>query len=395
MRDAANARSRACEGDVSTIMGSFILHTRARGAASAFRCWKPALPFALALALGACASGTIRPEPLEVPAGDGVAVTHIDEAFLGPASPGSDIDSIATWLTPEGDTWVIASAKSAGQIFVHDGGSGALLRQIGEPGAFMYPNGVAVFGDALLVIERDAARVQVLSLPDFEPLGSFGENWLVAPYGLWLYETAPGEIEVYVTDSYQSPEGVPALERLDQRVKRFRVRLDEEPIRAWLLDAFGGTAPDSALRHVESIAGDVAFDRLVIADEHPDHSSAGPLLYSLDGSFHGLHLGEGLFQGDPEGIALYECPSGNGYWIATDQGVESNRFHVFDRASLAYLGSFSANALRNTDGIALHPGASERFPYGVLYAVHDDSAIAALDWRDIANALNLWLDCPE
>ena len=51
--------------------------------------------------------------------------------------------------------------------------------------------------------------------------------------------------------------------------------------------------------------------------------------------------------------------------------------------------------MSNTDGIVLHPGASPRFPYGALYVVNDDSGIAAFDWRDIAAALNLWLDCPE
>lgn len=348
-----------------------------------------------ALALSACAGTATRVVPVDLTISDGLAVVQIAEAFVGPAMSDVEIDSIATWLTPEGDTWVIASAKQAGQIFVYDGESGTLLHRIGEPGGLHRPNGVATFGDALLVIERNGRRIQVFSLPEFTPLGNFGENFLILPYGLWLNETAPGDVDVYVTDSYQDGDAVPALEQLDRRVRRFRLRLDEEPIRAWAIDAFGSTDEDGALRRVESIAGDTAFDRLVIAEEHPDYRQAGPLIYTLDGRFTGERLGEGLFQGDPEGIALYECPSGNGYWIATDQGAQNNRFHVFDRASLAYLGSFSGSQVSDTDGIALHPFASERFPYGVLYAVNADAGLAAFDWRDIADALNLWLDCPE
>ncbi|MCX7557570.1 phytase [Xanthomonadaceae bacterium JHOS43] len=333
--------------------------------------------------------------PVDAQPGDGVASVQIAEAFVGTAVPDAEIDSLATWLTPDGDTWVIVSAKQAAQVFVYEGDTGRLLQRAGEPGALQRPNGIATFGDVLLVIERDGGRIQMLSLPDFAPMGSFGEGLLALPYGLWLNETAPGDVDVYVTDSYQHGGAVPPLDQLGQRVRRFRLRIDEDPIRAWAIDAFGGTDETSALRRVESIAGDAAFNRLIVAEEHPDYRSAGPLIFTLDGRYTGAHLGEGLFQGDPEGIALYECPSGNGYWIATDQSDTGNRFHVFDRASLAYLGSFHGEQVTSTDGIALHPFASERFPYGVLYVAHDDAAIAAFDWRDIADALNLWLDCPE
>lgn len=348
-----------------------------------------------ALTLTACVGPVTRVVPADVQAGDGVASVQIAEAFIGAAMPDAEIDSLATWLTPEGQTWVIASAKQVGQVFVYDGDTGDLLQRIGQPGALRRPNGVATFGDAVLVIERNGGRIQVFSLPDFEPLGSFGEGFLTLPYGLWLNETAPGDVDVYVTDSYQDGDAVPPLERLGQRVRRFRLQLDETPIRAWAIDAFGGTEEHSALRRVESIAGDAAFDRLIVSEEHPDFRHAGPLIHTLDGRYTGEHLGDGLFQGDPEGIALYDCPSGNGYWIATDQGENANRFHVFDRANLDYLGSFSGAQVRSTDGIALHPIASDRFPYGVLYVANNDAGIAAFDWRDIADALNLWLDCPE
>ncbi len=345
--------------------------------------------------LAACAGQPQRPATTDVPAGDGLAATVITETFVSALIPEVELDSLATWLSPEGETRVIASGKHAGMLLVFDGENGDLLQELGERGALRYPNGVATFGDWLFVVERDAARVSVFELPDFTPRGHFGEEVLQTPYGLWVWESAPGEVEVFVTDSYQIDGQPPPLARLDARIKRFRVRLDEEPLHSYTLDAFGGTEDASALRWVESIAGDPAFERLIIAEEHPRHRNRGPLVYRFDGHFTGEHLGAGLFRGDPEGIALYECQSGNGYWIAAEQDKSDNRFHVFDRASLAHLGSFSGDVTRGTDGIVLHPGASARFPHGALYAINADAGISAFDWRDIASALNLWLDCPE
>jgi len=345
--------------------------------------------------LAACTGAPPRPVVPPAPAGDGLATTQISEAFVSAPVPDVEVDSLATWLSPEGETRVIASGKHGGVLLVFDGENGHLLQEAGERGGLSYPNGLATFGDWLFVVERDAARVRVFGLPQFNALGQFGEGALQTPYGLWVHETAPDEVEVFVTDSYPLDAAVPARASPDRRIKRFRVRLDEEPVRGFELDALGETAPESALRWVESISGDAVYDRLVIAEEHPEHRRHGPLIYRLDGKFSGERLGEGLFLGEPEGIALYECQSGNGYWIAADQSREDNRFHVFDRATLAHLGSFRGETVSNTDGIVLHPGASPRFPYGALYVVNDDSGIAAFDWRDIAAALNLWLDCPE
>lgn len=356
--------------------------------------FRAALLLSLAL-LGACASQPRRAPAPVLPAGDGLAATVIEEAFVSVSLEGAEVDSLATWTSPEGEVRVIASAKHAGRLLMFDGEDGHLLHQFGEDADLRYPNGVASFGDLVFVVERDGARVSVFELPDFTLRGRIGEGVLKTPYGLWLRETAPDEIELLVTDSFQIDGHLPPIARLDERIRRFRVRLDEDPIRSYALDAFGGTEDESALRWVESIAGDPAFDRIVIAEEHPDHRHRGAPIYRFDGSYSGERLGDGLFLGDPEGITLYECQSGNGYWIAADQGRVENRFHVFDRASLEHLGSFSGARVRFTDGIVLQSGASPRFPYGALYAVNDDTGVAAFDWRDIASALNLWLDCPE
>src|SRR5690606_22430930 len=127
----------------------------------------------------------------------------------------------------------LATGKASHRLTVFDAATGEVLRTVGgrgqAPGQFLRPNGVAVFGDHAFVTERDNRRVQVLRLPDFEPAGTFGEHELRSPYGLWLHETGPGELEVFVTDSFMYGERydvVPPAHELDQRVRRYRIAFD-------------------------------------------------------------------------------------------------------------------------------------------------------------------------
>lgn len=354
----------------------------------------------LPLLFAACtATPPTRPTP--APAGDGHAATAVTEAFVTALSPVDNIDSIATWTSPEGGTWLIATAKDSGRLIVFDGESGAQLRTVGAPGAapgqFSRPNGIAVFGDLVFVVERDNHRVQVMELPEFTPLATFGEEELLKPYGLWLREMAPNEFEVLVTDSYQTADNsVPPLPQLDRRVKRFMVTIDGEGrLAAQLVQAFGDTGAAGAVRWIESIVGDPLHDRLLIPEEYIEEEPGEIRLYDSVGNYAGKDLGSGLFGGQPEGIALYDCADGSGYWIATDQQLHSNRFHVFDRRSLEHLGTFHGNTVQFTDGVALHAFPTPRFPAGVFYAVHHDQGVVAFDWRDVARALDLRAGCPQ
>ena len=124
-------------------------------------------------------SPPVRTAPIVVP-----------EAYVSDDSPGDELDSLATWRLRNGDTWLIATAKSTHRLVVFDADTGKRLREVGGkgegPGQFKRPNGIAVYGDRLFVAERDNRRVQVFALPDFRPLGSFGSEALKSPYGLWL-----------------------------------------------------------------------------------------------------------------------------------------------------------------------------------------------------------------
>ena len=358
-----------------------------------------ALP--IALLLGACAGQEARPDPSPagLPEVVELAAVTVAEAFLTKPLPQHEIDSVAAWNSPDGDTWLIATGKVTGQLVVYDGDTGQYLFAVGSegsgPGQFKRPNGVAVHADLVFVVERDNQRVQLLRLPEFQPVTSFGMDELISPYGLWMHEVAPGELELLVTDSYMADFRtglLPPMEELDGRVKRYRVEMFGELPKATLLGQFGDTTEAGALRMVESIAGDPFHDRLLIAEED---LRVGTTLreYRMDGRYTGRDLPPDHFQAQAEGVALWACADGSGYWITADQHRVRTIFHVFDREDLAFRGSFRGNAVASTDGIDLHGVGTRRFPGGVLYASHDDQGVAAFDWRDIARALGLREGC--
>lgn len=364
------------------------------------------LPFPLlaAVLLTACATprNQSSPAPDVAPAAAAAGVASVPERYVTHENPDDELDSLATWPTEDGGTWLIATAKNTHELVVFDADSGEQLRSVGRKGAgageFLRPNGVFVHGDLLFVSERDNRRVQMFRLPDFHPLGSFGEGELRSPYGLWAYEAEPGELRLYVTDSFMDGarfDVVPPFDQLDRRVHRYRIHLDGggDP-RVESQGSFGDTREDTALRMVESLVGDPARDRLLVADEDRRHATA-LREYTLDGRHGGNGIAPGVFLGEPEGIALWACTADSGYWIAADQLSPLTVFRVFDRATLAPRGSFSGEVTEWTDGIALHAGATARFPSGVLFAVHNDKAVGAFDLRDIAQALQLDPACAQ
>jgi 3-phytase len=143
---------------------------------------------------------------------------------------------------------------------------------------------------------------------------------------------------------------------------------------------------------VESIVGDIANRRLLVAEEDVP-TGTGYRVYDPDGRYLGQNMGVGEFAAQAEGLALWACPDGSGYWIGTDQFIDRSLFRVYDRQSLAPLGAFAGKLTAMTDGVWLSPTPSARFPAGVFYAADRDEAVAAFSWRDIAQALDLRERC--
>ena len=327
-------------------------------------------------------------------------VHTLAEAFLTPMTPDDNIDSPAAWKAPDGKTWLIATAKATDKLVVYDGSTGTPLRDVGSAGStlgqFDRPNGISIVDDLMWIVERDNHRVQVFSLPDFTPLAVFGADDLRKPYGLWVDKGRDG-YTVYVTDSWDNGEDaqgndiLPPLTELDKRVRQYHVTRDGAKVQATLTASIGDTSEAGALRVVESIWGDPANDRLLIAEEDESYASEFKV-YTMAGRFTGTTFGRDVFKAQAEGVMLRTCGK-DGWWITTEQAKDRSVFHLFDRHSLKPVGAFQGNTVANTDGIWMMQQGTPRFPHGALYAVHDDQGVVAFDWEQIAKALSLPLEC--
>jgi 3-phytase len=338
-------------------------------------------------------------KPADTPPPDATqaAPTRLAEVWQTTRDTLDNIDSPAVWHGPDGQHWLLSTAKTTDVLVVNDAATGQELRRVGgtgtKPGQLDRPNGILVVDDLAIVVERDNHRVQVFRLPEFTPLGTFGDALLRKPYGIAAYHAGePGGYVVYVTDNYEmADESIPPDSLLGERVRQFHLAVTDRSITAEPRLAFGDTSGPGVLKVVESIAADAPNNRLLIAEELETASHIK--VYTLDGKFTGQIVGESLFPHQAEGIILYACGDTSGYWVATDQDLATNTFHVFDRQTLSHLGSFQGEQTLNTDGIALTQRGFADFPSGAFYAVHNDGNVAAFSWVQIADALDLRKDC--
>jgi 3-phytase len=319
---------------------------------------------------------------------------EVSERWTSIAMPGEDLDSPVLWRDgARQGAEVLVTAKQGDRVHRFSLATGDVVGVVGgpgtAPGTFDRPNGIAIRDSLLWVVERDNHRVQVLALPTFRPLGSFGAEVLVKPYGLWVAPAEAGRRRVFVTDNYDAggEEHRDTL-AMTRRVWMFDVRADGGTVTATTLRAFGDTAGRGVLHIVESLWADSVSGLLLIADE--DTARGMNLkVYDREGRFTGATVGDSVFRHQVEGIALDARPDGSGYWVISDQGKARTTFHLFDRVTWRHVGSFRGRRTANTDGIWLDASPLPGFPRGVLLAVDDDAAVAAFDWGEVLEALRL------
>jgi 3-phytase len=369
------------------------------------RASKPALVFALfssvaASGIGACSSSAAKASPAGSAASSAapatLAIAVVPETFITPFDSTHNVDSPAFYTTPSGDMWILSTAKTPNFILVNDANTGKDLRTVATTGTGLghirRPNGIAVIDSLMLVVERDNHRVQGFLLPSFKPVGIFGDTLLKKPYGVAVYPMADGTYSAYITDNYETADGeTPPDAELGARVKQFSLSLKGGKLAATHVRSFGDTTGPGVLRVVESIIADPVNNRLAIAEELPTDSYIK--MYDLNGRFTGKIMGRGSFPQQAEGIALYSCPDGSGYWIGTDQGNDTNTYTIFDRKTLEPVGRFTGAKARRTDGVALTQKAFGPFPAGAFVGSHLDGSIAAFSWATIADSLKLRKDC--
>ena len=94
---------------------------------------KPILAGAFALLLAACASTPqLTNSHQALPASGSSSL--VTEAWISPDVRGEELDSVATWVTADGDTWLLATGKSTHRLSLFDGDTGEPLRTIGARG---------------------------------------------------------------------------------------------------------------------------------------------------------------------------------------------------------------------------------------------------------------------
>lgn len=323
------------------------------------------------------------------------AMPSVPSTWMAAHMPGDEIDSVSLWQVGDGRPLVVATAKRGNRLVLLDADEGRFVGEYGgygtAPGQFSGVNGIAIDGDLAFVVDRDNRRVQVLDLASRQALGSFGESVLRRPFGLWLLAHGDDAFHVYVTDSYDIDAGHIHVDGSDGRVKSFAVRIGASGVVAELERAFGEPEGEAALRYVESIWGDPANNRLLVADEYPGHRDIK--VFDLAGRYTGQVLGRDVFVGEPEGIALVECVDGGGYWLVSDQHAEQQAFRLFDRHDLSPVAAFRSDDARMVDGIWFQPGRTGRFPGGVVFSQHNDTSVVAFDWQAITAALALPAGC--
>ncbi|MBZ9650850.1 6-bladed beta-propeller [Psychroflexus montanilacus] len=324
-------------------------------------------------------------------------IAVIKEAFQTDRDAGDNVDSPAVWHGGNGEHWLLATAKEGNAIIVYSAEDGSFIKRFGESGegegAFSRPNGITVFENLLLIVERDNHRVQVFNLPNFEPLGFFGQESLKKPYGISVMKKSDNNFIAYVTDNYETKdEQIPPVDELNERVHMFSFEVKENQLTSKHKKAFGDTEGNGVLHKVESILIDEDLERLLIADEYSEQRNIK--IYSPEGEFTGEIISSDYFDSEPEGIALFECKKDTtGYYITTDQDYENNKFEVFDRKTLKHLGSFSGEITSNTDGVALTQKSFGDFDNGAFFPVHDDGSVTAISWTEIAESLGLKASC--
>ncbi len=317
-------------------------------------------------------------------------VVTINEVFQTPRDESDNVDSPAFWSSND-TSWIISTAKDSDLLIINNATTGEELFRFGKtgtnPGEFKRPNGISVCKNYLFVVERDNHRVQVLTLPNFTHVGFFAESDLKKPYGIFT-EKLENFYNIYITDNYEYEND----EQLNNRIAVYSLKLSNG-FTSKLLFKFGESSGNGRLPVVESIFGDRMNDNLLIARENEEEGKKGVpsvKVYSMDGKFK-KSIGNNIFKAEVEGIALYKTDSLNGYWFVTDQSMDKNIFHIFDRLTLKHIGAFSGKNTLNTDGIWITQVKYENFPKGAFFAIHNDGNVSAFNLSEIADSLKLKL----
>ena len=243
------------------------------------------------------------------------------------------------------------------------------------------------------VVERDNARVQVLRLPDFEPLGTLGEERLRRPYGLTVFREEERRLRPL---RHRQLRGAGRAHPARCRAGRARPPLPgRRPGRRRGRRARARLRGHERGRRLAQGPDDLVETRPWTASSSPTSRRRRSRCTRWAGGSPATSWGGGCSGTSRRGSCSTRAATAPATGSAQTRTRSENTFHVFDRQTLRPVGSFAGASTGNTDGIALTQRGFEPFPEGALYAVHDDGSVHALSWADVAEALGLRRDCAE
>lgn len=314
----------------------------------------------------------------------------ISEDVVSNWDEANNIDSPAFFK--DGDTpYIVATSKEKDFLQVYDAITLKELQKIGKSGSgeteFSRPNGIWIIDKLMLIVERDNHRVQVFTLPNYQHIGFIGQNKLIKPYGLSVHKTGD-EYTLFVTDDFESDEDKePNPDIIDKRVKQFTFTINNNKLSSKFIRNIGETNGDGRLFVVESIFADPENNILLISDE--SNLNKNIKVYDLEKGTFIKNIGSGLFKYQAEGIALYDCGNGSGFWLTTDQDKGNNTVHIFDRKTLDYKTSFKTKTTQNTDGVWLTQLPVGKYNEGLFIMVNDDGGVSNFDLKNLFAKLKL------
>ena len=78
------------------------------------------------LFIAACAGTPVRVAPSVPQVQPPPEALTVAERYVSVETPAEELDSLATWPTPDGRTWLIATGKSSHRLVVYDADSGVV-----------------------------------------------------------------------------------------------------------------------------------------------------------------------------------------------------------------------------------------------------------------------------
>lgn len=329
---------------------------------------------------------------------------------LSTAQVPNDPDDPAIWVNPAdpAKSLIFATDKMPGTgglyIFTLDGKLQRAIAPLDRPNNVDVEYGFTLAGqrtDIVVVTERLKHRLRMFSIaPD-------GEAKDVAPNGLpVLTGQAAQASEPMGIALYKRPRDgaifaivAPKTGGKTNYLWQYRLSGDKGTVTATLVRRFGAFSQigpvAGEIGEIEAVVVDDALGFVYYSDERygirkwhadPDHADAGKEL---------AVLGLTGYQGDREGLAIYQAPDGGGYLVSSDQVPGATRLMLYSRTGSAR-GPHDQPLLRavptgadSTDGLDVTSAALPGFPGGMLAMMNSSPRNFLLyRWSDVAGRLS-------